>query len=360
MNATSSAAAAPPCGAIELIVGPMFSGKSTELLRRLRRHKVARRSTLLVKYAVCQQCTHHHLHSAGICTLCASWTVCCAQRDTRYSTRCVATHDGILETSVSVSQLSDLRDQWTSVDVRTHPQCAVKAPRTHTRTHASPLPHCLTQVIAIDEGQFMDDLVHFAVAAADAGKLVLVAALDATFAKQVCLVHAPHPPLSRTGPFSTPAQAFGQVCSLVPHADRVDKLTAVCGVCGKDAAFTRRLCDSQVVELVGGAESYIPVCRVCHGVPRDRLAIALHASNATCSEDSLCPPVHSTEPCDASKPDTPTSLHGSWSVSPPSPLQKLLRRGDTLWDALKATPPRRGMSEGHVKHAAHSATHMHS
>ena len=39
-------------GALELIVGPMFSGKSTELLRRVRRHRFARRSTLLVKYSV--------------------------------------------------------------------------------------------------------------------------------------------------------------------------------------------------------------------------------------------------------------------------------------------------------------------
>ena len=42
----------PQAGALELIIGPMFSGKSTELLRRVRRHAFARRSTIVVKYSV--------------------------------------------------------------------------------------------------------------------------------------------------------------------------------------------------------------------------------------------------------------------------------------------------------------------
>ena len=37
-------------GRIELIFGPMFSGKSTELHRQIRRHKIAGRSVLLIKY----------------------------------------------------------------------------------------------------------------------------------------------------------------------------------------------------------------------------------------------------------------------------------------------------------------------
>ncbi len=37
-------------GSIELILGPMFSGKSTELQRRLRRHMIAKRKCVAVKY----------------------------------------------------------------------------------------------------------------------------------------------------------------------------------------------------------------------------------------------------------------------------------------------------------------------
>ena len=37
-------------GSLELIFGPMFSGKTTELLRRMRRYKFATKSCLLIKY----------------------------------------------------------------------------------------------------------------------------------------------------------------------------------------------------------------------------------------------------------------------------------------------------------------------
>ncbi len=38
-------------GQIQLILGPMFSGKSTELIRRLKRYEVAQYKVLIVKYA---------------------------------------------------------------------------------------------------------------------------------------------------------------------------------------------------------------------------------------------------------------------------------------------------------------------
>lgn len=37
-------------GDIQLIIGPMFSGKSTELIRRIRRHTVAKRNCIVIKY----------------------------------------------------------------------------------------------------------------------------------------------------------------------------------------------------------------------------------------------------------------------------------------------------------------------
>jgi hypothetical protein len=52
-------------GHIELIIGPMFAGKSTELLRRMKRHEVAGNRCLRVKFAA----------------------------DTRYSADSIATHD---------------------------------------------------------------------------------------------------------------------------------------------------------------------------------------------------------------------------------------------------------------------------
>ena len=52
-------------GMLELIIGPMFAGKSTELLRRVKRHAISGKSCLYVKYAA----------------------------DTRYDVSSIATHD---------------------------------------------------------------------------------------------------------------------------------------------------------------------------------------------------------------------------------------------------------------------------
>ena len=55
-------------GRIELIIGPMFAGKSTELLRRVKRHEIAGSKCLRIKFA----------------------------DDTRYSVDSISTHDRYL------------------------------------------------------------------------------------------------------------------------------------------------------------------------------------------------------------------------------------------------------------------------
>ncbi len=56
---------------------------------------------------------------------------------------------------------------------------------------------------------------------------------------------------------------FGRVLELVPLAEEVTKLSAVCVSCTRAAAFTKRTVASEALELVGGAESYVPTCREC-------------------------------------------------------------------------------------------------
>ena len=94
-------------------------------------------------------------------------------------------------------------------------------------------------VIGIDEGQFFPDLNEFCERAANEGKVVIVAALDGTFERK----------------------PFGAVCDLVPLAEHVEKLTAVCRLTGGDASFSRRLGSETAVELIGGADMYMPVSR---------------------------------------------------------------------------------------------------
>jgi thymidine kinase len=97
------------------------------------------------------------------------------------------------------------------------------------------------EVIGIDEGQFFPDLVEFCDTAACEGKTVIVSALDATFQRQ----------------------PFGSVCDLVAVSDEVVKLSAVCEVCNCDAIFSWRRVAEQQVELIGGENMYMAVCRSC-------------------------------------------------------------------------------------------------
>lgn len=76
---------------------------------------------------------------------------------------------------------------------------------------------------------------------ANEGKHVIVAALDGTFQRK----------------------PFGRVLELVPIAESVTKLTAVCLLCGGEACFTQRTVESQEIELIGGHDIYQPVCRSC-------------------------------------------------------------------------------------------------
>ncbi len=127
-------------------------------------------------------------------------------------------------------------------------------------------------VIGIDEGQFFPDICGCAEAWAARGCHVIVAALDATFLR-------------------TP---FPGIIGLIPLAEGVTKLTAVCAGCGADAAFTRRTAARAAGDapaggeaahsavLLGGAESYAALCRGCYAAAaaRDVAAAAASAPHA--------------------------------------------------------------------------------
>jgi thymidine kinase len=61
---------------------------------------------------------------------------------------------------------------------------------------------------------------------------------------------------------------------LMAQAELLDKLHAICVVCGAPASRTQRLIDGQParftepVIVIGAAEKYEARCRDCHQVPR--------------------------------------------------------------------------------------------
>ncbi|MBI9046828.1 MAG: thymidine kinase, partial [Anaerolineaceae bacterium] len=68
---------------------------------------------------------------------------------------------------------------------------------------------------------------------------------------------------------------FGAMPIFLSIAERVDKLHAICMVCGESASKTQRLVNSQPahyndpIVIVGAAEMYEARCRKHHEVPRD-------------------------------------------------------------------------------------------
>jgi thymidine kinase len=115
------------------------------------------------------------------------------------------------------------------------------------------------------------DIDTFSENAAKQGKIVIVAALDGTFQRK----------------------PFGKVLNLVPLSETVIKLSAVCVLCQDDAAFSVRLSNETAVEVIGGADKYIAVCRTCYGettsgqVDQEKLANILRSLEPTTSTQPL-------------------------------------------------------------------------
>ena len=110
-----------------------------------------------------------------------------------------------------------------------------------------------TEVVAIDEAQFFDlGLAEICVGLADEGLRVVAAGLDMDFR----------------------GEPFGPMPDLMARADLVDKLQAICVVCGAPAGRTQRLVDGQPawyedpIILVGASDHYEARCRSCHQVPK--------------------------------------------------------------------------------------------
>ncbi len=185
-------------GTVEVICGSMFSGKTDELIRRLRRATIARQKVQVFKPAI----------------------------DIRYSVEKVTSHAGSDYDAIPIQQAADILERLDTD----------------------------TTVVAIDEAQFLDaEIVPLVQKLADRGLRVLVAGLDTDFR----------------------GEPFGCMPVLMAIGERVDKLQAICMVCGEPACRTQRLVNGKPahyndpVVIVGASEMYEARCRNHHQVPRD-------------------------------------------------------------------------------------------
>ena len=172
-------------GKLNLIIGPMFSGKSTILLTRYRRYQIAGKRCLLIKYA----------------------------NDQRYdgSEAMLVTHDQISYRATSCHCLAEVTALVQNYDV-----------------------------ICVDEIQFYPDASHFCDAWANAGKIVEVCGLSGDYRRQ----------------------PFEQISLLIPLADHISFVTAVCRDTGEEAPFSMRLSDEEQQEVIGSTDKYQAVSRM--------------------------------------------------------------------------------------------------
>lgn len=185
-------------GYIEVAIGPMYSGKSEELIRRMKRAKIAKQKIIVFKPAI----------------------------DNRYSKEDVVSHSG---DSIGAIPIKESKDIYGYLDED-------------------------IQVVGIDEVQFFDEkIVDIAIDLADKGVRVICAGLDMDFR----------------------GEPFGPTPKLLAVAEFVDKLQAVCSVCGQPATRSQRLINEKPAKYgdpiiqVGAVESYEARCRECHVIDMD-------------------------------------------------------------------------------------------
>jgi len=181
-------------GRIELIIGPMFASKSSELIKIANRYNSIKKNILAINHAL----------------------------NDRYGTNNISTHDNtILSNCLVLNDLHILKTQFKDL-------------------------YDKTEIIIIEETQFFKNAFEFITEAADKdGKIVICAGLSGDFRRE----------------------PFGDIPKLIPHAEKITKLKALCKFCGDGtpAHFSKLMVknieNSDEQTIVGGQEKYEAVCR---------------------------------------------------------------------------------------------------
>lgn len=177
-------------GYLELIIGPMYAGKSTELIRLINRYKCLHKNVIVINHVF----------------------------NNRYGTEGLSTHNhDKIDKCIILEKLGDLE-------------------LNHNEDFT------LADVIIIEELQFFGDAYDVVINWCDVyHKSVIAAGLDGDFMKN----------------------PFGDVLRLIPHAEKITKLSALCKKCGDGtlAHFTKRITSETDKTIVGSDDIYEAVCR---------------------------------------------------------------------------------------------------
>ena len=187
---------------LELIIGPMFSSKTSKILEIYKQCKFCNIPVIIINHSI----------------------------DTRYHESMVSTHDKIMAPCIQTTKLNSI---WNYSILDNHFN---EKSNNHLILRSA-------DVILINEGQFFKDLYSVVEDMLKCNKRVYICGLDSDFERK----------------------KFGQILDLIPLCDKVTKLTSLCSQCkdGTPGIFSMRLTPEKQQTLVG-SDNYIPVCRKCY------------------------------------------------------------------------------------------------
>lgn len=180
------------CGKLTVIIGPMFSGKTTTLMRYHNDYSFTKLKPICINYI----------------------------KDDRYgeiSENNMYNHNLSSVKCIYAEKLENISDMILGYDV-----------------------------ILINEGQFFSDLVKYCRCwMEEHGKIIVVAGLDGDYKREM----------------------FGEILKLIPYAQKVEKLSAMCSICsdGTEAHYTFRKSD-EINQIVIGSSNYMALCADCYKI----------------------------------------------------------------------------------------------
>jgi thymidine kinase len=196
---------------LNLIIGPMFSGKSTYLINKvnyLLNNNISENEILIINHS----------------------------DDIRYSTNKICSHDG---TNINSKSLNNLSDIITNI---------INDNKNNSGFYTN------IKYILIDEGQFFNDLF-------ESIKSLLLYCSNSNFNKNthnkleiyICGLDGDY----KQEPFQN-----SRILELIPYSTNITKLNSQCNICKNTAPFTKRIINSDKTILIGGNNFYQPVCLI--------------------------------------------------------------------------------------------------
>lgn len=201
---TSSSSSSNENGYLEIVLGPMFSGKTSKLIE------------VYNQYTFC-----------GINVVAINH---CA--DTRYDQKMLSNHNKHMIPCIQTCTIDSI---WNYCDLES----------AYTDVASQHMELRMADVILINEAQFFEDLVPCVTEMLKDKKKIYLYGLDGDFQRK----------------------KFGTILDLIPICDKVTKLNSLCYYCknGEPGIFSIRLTQEKE-QVVIGSDNYVPVCRKCYDI----------------------------------------------------------------------------------------------